>query len=204
MQFGGQTPLKLAAGLDAGRRAAARHQRRGDRPGRGPRTLRRAARPPRPTRPRRTPRPLGCRRRSATRRRGRLPAARAPVLRARRAGDGDRLRPRRPAPTTSSRHATANGGGRGDLPRPLPRERDRGRRRRAVRRRRGAGSAAIMQHVEEAGIHSGDSACVLPPHSLGDEMLAEIREQTPRDRARPRGRRPAQRPVRGATATSST
>jgi len=33
----------------------------------------------------------------------------------------------------------------------------------------------IMQHVEEAGIHSGDSACVLPPHSLGAEMLAEIR-----------------------------
>ena len=28
-----------------------------------------------------------------------------------------------------------------------------------------------MQHVEEAGIHSGDSACVLPPHSLGAEML---------------------------------
>ena len=36
----------------------------------------------------------------------------------------------------------------------------------------------IMQHVEEAGIHSGDSACVLPPHSLGDEMLEQIREQT--------------------------
>ncbi|HEX8158482.1 MAG TPA: carbamoyl-phosphate synthase large subunit [Solirubrobacteraceae bacterium] len=36
----------------------------------------------------------------------------------------------------------------------------------------------IMQHVEEAGIHSGDSACVLPPHSLGPEMLDEIREQT--------------------------
>jgi carbamoyl-phosphate synthase large subunit len=36
----------------------------------------------------------------------------------------------------------------------------------------------IMQHVEEAGIHSGDSACVLPPHSLGDEMLDAIREQT--------------------------
>ena len=33
----------------------------------------------------------------------------------------------------------------------------------------------IMQHVEEAGIHSGDSACVLPPHSLGADMLAEIR-----------------------------
>jgi carbamoyl-phosphate synthase large subunit len=34
----------------------------------------------------------------------------------------------------------------------------------------------IMQHVEEAGIHSGDSACVLPPHSLGAEMLGEIRQ----------------------------
>jgi carbamoyl-phosphate synthase large subunit len=38
--------------------------------------------------------------------------------------------------------------------------------------------AGIMQHVEEAGIHSGDSACVLPPHTLGDEMVAQIREQT--------------------------
>jgi carbamoyl-phosphate synthase large subunit len=38
--------------------------------------------------------------------------------------------------------------------------------------------AGIMQHVEEAGIHSGDSACVLPPHGLGEEMLAQIRAQT--------------------------
>jgi carbamoyl-phosphate synthase large subunit len=38
--------------------------------------------------------------------------------------------------------------------------------------------AGIMQHVEEAGIHSGDSACVLPPHTLGEDMLAHIREQT--------------------------
>jgi carbamoyl-phosphate synthase large subunit len=36
----------------------------------------------------------------------------------------------------------------------------------------------IMQHVEEAGIHSGDSACVLPPHSLGHEMLDRIRAHT--------------------------
>ncbi len=36
----------------------------------------------------------------------------------------------------------------------------------------------IMQHVEEAGIHSGDSACVLPPHSLGEEMLEQIRTAT--------------------------
>jgi carbamoyl-phosphate synthase large subunit len=38
--------------------------------------------------------------------------------------------------------------------------------------------AAVMQHVEEAGIHSGDSACVLPPHALGEDMLRLIRSQT--------------------------
>ena len=38
----------------------------------------------------------------------------------------------------------------------------------------------IMQHVEEAGVHSGDSACVLPPMSLGEEMLDEIRRTTER------------------------
>ncbi len=38
----------------------------------------------------------------------------------------------------------------------------------------------IMQHVEEAGVHSGDSACVLPPMSLGEEMLEEIRRTTER------------------------
>ena len=36
----------------------------------------------------------------------------------------------------------------------------------------------IMQHVEEAGVHSGDSACVLPPHSLGEDMLEQIRAAT--------------------------
>jgi len=34
----------------------------------------------------------------------------------------------------------------------------------------------IMQHIEEAGIHSGDSACVLPPHTLSTDMIAEIKE----------------------------
>jgi carbamoyl-phosphate synthase large subunit len=36
----------------------------------------------------------------------------------------------------------------------------------------------IMQHVEEAGVHSGDSACVIPAMSLGPEMLAQVREAT--------------------------
>ena len=36
----------------------------------------------------------------------------------------------------------------------------------------------VMQHVEEAGVHSGDSACVLPPMSIGEEMLGEIEAAT--------------------------
>ncbi|MBW2476427.1 MAG: carbamoyl-phosphate synthase large subunit [Deltaproteobacteria bacterium] len=36
----------------------------------------------------------------------------------------------------------------------------------------------IMQHIEEAGIHSGDSACSLPPYSLSPEIVDEIRRQT--------------------------
>jgi carbamoyl-phosphate synthase large subunit len=36
----------------------------------------------------------------------------------------------------------------------------------------------IMEHIEEAGVHSGDSACSLPPHSLGQDVLDEIRRQT--------------------------
>ncbi|MSR35499.1 MAG: carbamoyl-phosphate synthase large subunit [Gemmatimonadetes bacterium] len=38
----------------------------------------------------------------------------------------------------------------------------------------------IMQHIEDAGVHSGDSACVLPPYKLSPEVLAEIRELTRR------------------------
>ena len=36
----------------------------------------------------------------------------------------------------------------------------------------------IMEHIEEAGIHSGDSACSLPPYSLSEEIISEIRRQT--------------------------
>ncbi len=36
----------------------------------------------------------------------------------------------------------------------------------------------IMEHIEEAGIHSGDSACSLPPHSLDETTLAALNEQT--------------------------
>jgi len=38
--------------------------------------------------------------------------------------------------------------------------------------------AGVMEHIEEAGIHSGDSACSLPPHSLSDDLVARIKAQT--------------------------
>ena len=38
--------------------------------------------------------------------------------------------------------------------------------------------AGIMQHIEEAGVHSGDSACSLPPYSLSRDIIAEVEKQT--------------------------
>ena len=38
--------------------------------------------------------------------------------------------------------------------------------------------AGILQHIEEAGVHSGDSACSIPPYSLTDSIVAEIERQT--------------------------
>ena len=38
--------------------------------------------------------------------------------------------------------------------------------------------AGVMQHIEEAGVHSGDSACALPPHSLPETVIEEIERQT--------------------------
>ena len=64
--------------------------------------------------------------------------------------------------------------------------------------------AGIMQHVEEAGVHSGDSACVIPPMSLGEEMLDRDPGDDPADRARARRDRPDQHPVRGRRRARST
>ena len=38
--------------------------------------------------------------------------------------------------------------------------------------------AGVMEHIEEAGVHSGDSACSLPPYTLSDERIAELKDQT--------------------------
>ena len=57
---------------------------------------------------------------------------------------------------------------------------------------------AVMQHVEEAGVHSGDSACVIPTLSLGEELERQIRAQTAGDRRGAGRPRADQRPVRRA------
>ena len=138
VQFGGQTPLKLAHGLQRGRRADPRHERRRDRPRRGPRPLRRAAGRASASRRRRTPRRTSVddalergRRASASRcscRPSYVLGGRAMEIVYSRDG-------LRRLPATRNAGATA----RDDLPRPLPGERDRGRRRRALRRRRRLG-----------------------------------------------------------------
>jgi carbamoyl-phosphate synthase large subunit len=38
--------------------------------------------------------------------------------------------------------------------------------------------AGVLQHIEEAGVHSGDSACAIPPHSLDKKVIKEIERQT--------------------------
>ncbi|MEM9988229.1 MAG: carbamoyl-phosphate synthase large subunit, partial [Pseudomonadota bacterium] len=38
--------------------------------------------------------------------------------------------------------------------------------------------AGVMEHIEEAGVHSGDSACSLPPYSLSDDIITELKRQT--------------------------
>ena len=38
--------------------------------------------------------------------------------------------------------------------------------------------AGIMEHIEEAGIHSGDSACVIPPYTLREDQISTIRKYT--------------------------
>ncbi len=175
VQFGGQTPLKLAAGLDeAGvpilgtsidaidlAEDRARFGALLDR-------ARLHAR-------RRTPPPRGPEEALGVRRAGRVPAAGAAELRARRPRDGDRLQRRRPArlPRTG-RHRSRTLAIYLDrfLEDSIEVDVD------AICDGDDVWVAGIMQHVEEAGIHSGDSACVLPPHTLGAEMLEQIREQT--------------------------
>ena len=93
-----------------------------------------------------------------------------PSLRARRPGDGDRLLARRPRRLPRPRGAGATATAARSSSTASWRTRSRSTSTRCATAS-DVWIGGIMQHVEEAGIHSGDSACVLPPHSLGREML---------------------------------
>ena len=123
-------------------------------------------------------------------------AGRAPVLCARRPRHGDHPRPER-ARRLSARHAAEPGALRrqGALSQRQDRPDQHGARQESAAVRplsvdaievdvdclcdgEGVFVAGIMEHIEEAGIHSGDSACSLPPRSLSPDMIARLEEQT--------------------------
>ena len=56
---------------------------------------------------------------------------------------------------------------------------------------------AVMEHIEEAGVHSGDSSCQIPPATLSDEELDEIEDIARRLAAAARRARPAEPAARG-------
>ncbi len=162
--FGGQTPLKLARSLEEAGVPILGHRPGGDRPGRGPRALRRG---PRPAGHRLPGGGLRAKRGGGggSRLDDRIPAARPAVVRARRARHGDRLR--RGVPAAPRRR----GGRRESRPpgaaRPLPRRRHRGRRRRRLRRQ---GRLRRRRHgAHRGGGHPLRRLGVLDPavHALG-------------------------------------
>ena len=192
VQFGGQTPLKLARELEEAGIPLLGTPGRRDRPRRGPRPLRRPAAQARDRAPALRHRALG-RGGGGDRRRGRLPAAGPALLRARRPGDGDLLLDR--GPQRLPRGPRQGRPGAPAAARPLPRERDRGRRRRARRRRVGP------RRRDHAARRGGRR----PLRRLGLRAAAdEPRRGDARgdpgddraDRARARRDRPDQHPVR--------
>ena len=192
VQYGGQTPLKLAKALGAAGVPII---------GTSPDSIdvaedrERFQQLVRPARAAPAAEPHGAHRGSsgALAGRDRLPAGRAAVLRARRPRDGDRLQRGRPARLHD--HGGAGVERQPGAARPLPRPRHRGGRRRDLRRQ-GRLIGGIMEHVEQAGVHSGDSGCSLPPNSLSAELQDQIREQTRRMALALNVDRPDERAVR--------
>ena len=174
VQFGGQTPLKLARGLDAAGvpllgTPVESIDLAEDRAGSAACMRELGLKSP----PYATATSPGEALERAGRRR--LPAARAALVRARRPRDGDLSTRTSGSPTTSSARARTPG-------REIYLDRflensieidvD------ALCDGETVQIGAIMQHVEEAGVHSGDSACVIPAMSLGPEMLDQVHEAT--------------------------
>ncbi len=196
VQFGGQTPLKLAHAIEQSGVPILGTSVEFDRSRRGPRSVQAAARQARPEAAEERHRLFG-RAGAARLRRPRPAARRAPVLCARRPGDGDHPRPDRARRLSARRAAEPRAGRRqGALSQRQDGPDQHGARQEpaavrplsfATRSRstsmrsataRPSSSPAIMEHIEEAGIHSGDSACSLPPRSLTPETIARLEEET--------------------------
>ena len=193
VQFGGQTPLKLARDLEAAGVPIIGTSARLHRQGRGPRALPAdAARAEAAA----AAQPHGAHARGGARggQGDRLPGGGAPLLRAGRPRDGDRARRDRPR--------ALHEGGREGLQRfprahrPLPERRDRGGRGRGERRRGQVIIGGIMEHIEQAGVHSGDSACSLPPFSLSAGAAGRAAPPDGGDGEGAERRRPHERAVR--------
>ncbi len=194
LQLGGQTPLRLAQELKDCRRAGARHLAR--RRSTSPRTAARSAGcwpTPGCRRPKHGTATV-VRRGPRDRRRDRLPGAGAPVVRARRARHGDRLQRRHARrlrlagrPLIGPDHPVLVDRFLEDA---VEIDVD------ALYDGTDLYLGGVMEHIEEAGIHSGDSACALPPITLGRADLLRIRASTEAIAARRRRARAAERAVR--------
>ncbi len=177
VQYGGQTPLKLCSRPGSRRRAHHRHHARHDRRRRRPRALPEAA-------ARRSDLKQPPNRHRAHRRRSRWtrpPQLGYPlVVRPTYVLGGrameivheqrDLERYMREAVKVVQRLARAAG--------PLPERRHRVRRGLRARLRRTRVIGGVMEHIEQAGVHSGDSACSLPPYYLCRPTVDEIKRQT--------------------------
>ena len=194
VQFGGQTPLKLALALQEAGRADPRHVARLDRPGRGSQALLAAA--------------VGPGRAAAGQRHGRVARGGAGGGRARSAIRWSCGRPTCSAaaawrscstPASLDRYMTGAVDVSHDRPVLIDRfledafEFDVD----AVADATGAVViGGIMEHIEEAGIHSGDSSCVVPPFMVAERHLRHDPRVHAPHRARAEGRRPDEHPVR--------
>ena len=176
VQFGGQTPLKLANAAGRRRHPDPRHLARRHRPGRGPRALPAAAAPPRPRASRSTASPAPATEALRGRARDRLPGGDPPLLRARRPRHGDRPRRRAARPL---HHATPC---RSRATRPVLIDQYLPTPPRWTSTPSATATdvlvAGVMEHIEEAGVHSGDSACSLPPYSLDRAPSPSSKRQT--------------------------
>ena len=175
VQLGGQTPLGLARTAREGRRADRRHQPEGHRPGRGPRRVRRgAAAPP------------GCRRRGSAWRPASSRPAGSPPTSATRCWCG--------RPTCSAAAAWRSSTTRRPCEGYITRATELSPEHPVLVDRFLEDAieidvdalcdgtevyiGGIMEHIEEAGIHSGDSACALPPVTLGRSDIESVRRAT--------------------------